>query len=74
MHDTTGFNKYLNVTQAYAGIAGSSFSVTFLGKDFIGMKKAEMRTTGQSPNTPVIDQNITIATTTTITNKPEFIV
>ena len=68
MHDTTGFNKYLNVTQAYAGIAGSSFSVTFLGKDFIGMKKAEMRTTGQSPNTPVIDQNITIATTTTITN------
>lgn len=68
IHDTTGFNKHLDVTQAYAGIAGSSFSVTFLGKDFIGMKKAEMRTTGQSPNTPVIDQNITIATTTTITN------
>lgn len=68
MHDTTGFNKHLDVTQPYSGVAGQPFSVTFLGEDFIGMKKAEMRTTGQSPNTPVIDQNITIATTTTITN------
>jgi len=66
--DTTGFNKHLDVTQAYAGIAGSSFSVTFLGKDFIGMKKAELRGTTLSPNTANNLDNTVLATTTTITN------
>jgi len=65
---TADFNLHLDVTQAYAGIAGSSFSVTLLGKDFIGMKKAELRGTTLSPNTANNLNNTILATTTTITN------
>ena len=58
MHDTTDWNKHLDVTIPHAGIAGQSFSVTCLGRDFIGMKKAELRTSNGT----------LIATSTSITN------
>ena len=61
-------NLHLDETQNYAGIAGQSFTVTFLGSDFIGMKKAELRGASSSPNTLYTLNNTVLATSTAITN------
>lgn len=61
-------NLHLDETQNYAGIAGQSFTVTFLGSDFIGMKKAELRGASASPNTLYTLDNTIMATSTAITN------